>query len=665
MRFTLRAGTDPVATADRVLLHALGLPQGGVVSVGETHCRVRPGAVQGSDLHVGPRALANSGCALGQSVEVRRALPPAASRVVLTTLVRSPHEIVTALHGAVVSAGDTVDIDDGKGSTVEAEVVSVEPGGAGIIGPSTAVADAASVVASPDVSSAAQDAPQTSPGDRTATERTDAALLAGLDAELDVLTGWFSLLASDRRLEQAWSLPSVAGVVLEGPVGCGKSQLVAEAARRAGTPVHVVDTSSIFKPDTLLDRLAAAVNDASGPRVVFVDRIEAAIGSDAISSFRSQSLAIVRWFLDTVAGASQVMCVIGVDRLGDLDASIARSPLLPRVVTVPPPDLRRRELLFEAALSDVPQGDLDPARLAALSSGFSGADILAAILHALAGVAATGRPIDTDGVARAIAETTPSLGSVPLGEATGFGFDRVANLTEVKQRLIEAVVWPMRDPERFARLGIDPPAGLLLYGPPGTGKTFVIKALAHEAGAAFFSVKGAELLDKFVGESERGVRDLFARARAAEPAIIFFDELDALAPVRGNATNSVTDSVVAALLTEIDGVGGQGRLTVIGATNRRDLIDPALLRAGRFETHLFLDLPALESRRALLDISDVPLADDVDLDVLAQRTEGLSFADLTGLLREAALHALRADEDALIVHWHDLEAALARRAATA
>jgi transitional endoplasmic reticulum ATPase len=219
----------------------------------------------------------------------------------------------------------------------------------------------------------------------------------------------------------------------------------------------------------------------------------------------------------------------------------------------------------------------------------------------------------------------------------------------------------MRDPERFARLGIDPPAGLLLYGPPGTGKTFVIKALAHEAGAAFFSVKGAELLDKFVGESERGVRDLFARARAAEPAIIFFDELDALAPVRGNATNTVTDSVVAALLTEIDGVGGQSRLTVIGATNRRDLIDPALLRSGRFETHLFLDLPALESRRALLDISDVPLADDVDLDVLAERTEGLSFADLTGLLREAALHALRADEDALTVHWQDLEAALARR----
>ncbi len=660
MRFTLRAGTDPVATADRILLHALGLPQGGIVSVGDTHCRIRPGDVSGSDLHLGPRALANSGCSIGQSVEVRRALPPAAARLVLATLPRSAHDIVTALTGDVVTTGDVIAVDDGAGAGIEIEVTAVDPAGVGVIGPATAVADRDSA-ADTSTTAAASPADRARPHrTKNAIERTDDALLAGLDAELDVLTGWFALLASNRRLEQAWSLPSVAGVVLEGPVGCGKSQLVAEAARRAGTPVHVVDTSSIFKPDTLLDRLAAAVNDATGPRVVFVDRIEAAIGSDAISSFRSQSLAIVRWFLDTVAETPQIMCVLGVERLADLDASIATSPLLPRAVTVPPPDLRRRELLFAAALSDVPQRDLDAARLAALSSGFSGADILAAVLHAVAAVAAGDEPVDTDRVARAIAETTPSLGSVPTGEATGFGFDKVANLVEVKQRLIEAVVWPMRDPERFARLGIDPPSGLLLHGPPGTGKTFVVKALAHEAGAAFFSVKGAELLDKFVGESERGVRDLFQRARAASPAIIFFDELDALAPVRGNATNSVTDSVVAALLTEIDGVGGDGRLTVIGATNRRDLIDPALLRAGRFETHLLLDLPVVESRRALLAITDVALADDVDLDDLAERTEGLSFADITGVLREAALHALRSDEDALVVHRHDVDAALAR-----
>ena len=233
-------------------------------------------------------------------------------------------------------------------------------------------------------------------------------------------------------------------------------------------------------------------------------------------------------------------------------------------------------------------------------------------------------------------------------------------MAEAKQRLTEAVMWPLQEPERFARLGIDPPRGVLLYGPPGTGKTFIIKALANEAGAAFFSVKGAELLDKYVGESERAVRDVFARARATAPSIIFFDEFDALAPVRGSSSTSVSDSVVAALLTELDGLSDRGQVAVIAATNRRDLIDPALLRAGRFESHLLIDLPVAEARLALLRITDVPLAADVDLEQLAEDTDGLSFADLAGVLREAALHALRNDTDASSVNDTDIRTALGR-----
>jgi transitional endoplasmic reticulum ATPase len=198
-----------------------------------------------------------------------------------------------------------------------------------------------------------------------------------------------------------------------------------------------------------------------------------------------------------------------------------------------------------------------------------------------------------------------------------------------------------------------------LWGPPGTGKTFIVKALAHEAGSAFFAVKGAELLDKYVGESERAVRTVFSRARDAAPSIIFFDEFDALAPVRGRSSNSVSDQVVAALLTEIDGVSDRGRVSVIAATNRKDLIDSALLRAGRFESHIELGLPEASARLALLKISDVNLAPDVDLDELAARTDGLSFADLTGVLREAALAALRNDETASVVTWRDVEGALA------
>ena len=209
-------------------------------------------------------------------------------------------------------------------------------------------------------------------------------------------------------------------------------------------------------------------------------------------------------------------------------------------------------------------------------------------------------------------------------------------------------------------MGIDPPRGILLYGPPGTGKTFVVRALAHEAGAAFFPVKGAELLDKYVGESERGVREVFARARAAAPSIIFFDEIDALAPVRGRSTTNVTDSVVAALLTEMDGITNRGNVAVIGATNRADLIDPALLRAGRFETQIELGLPDPAARRALIDLSDVPFAPEIDKQKLADVTEGMSMADLSGVLREAALAALREDRNARQVRWEHLIGAIDR-----
>jgi transitional endoplasmic reticulum ATPase len=248
-----------------------------------------------------------------------------------------------------------------------------------------------------------------------------------------------------------------------------------------------------------------------------------------------------------------------------------------------------------------------------------------------------------------------------MGEIPSYGFERVAGLENVKQRLTEAVIWPMTQPERFESMGIDPPRGILLYGPPGTGKTFVIRALAHESGAAFFPIKGAELLDKFVGESERGVREVFSRARAVAPSILFFDEIDALAPVRGSSSTSVTDSVVAAMLTEMDGVGDRGDIVVIGATNRRDLVDPALLRSGRFEVHVELGLPDFDGRRALIGITDVPFSPDVDLDELAKKTNGLSFADLTGLFREAALAVLRKDKAELAVGWDELALAVLRK----
>ncbi|HUP17396.1 MAG TPA: AAA family ATPase [Acidimicrobiia bacterium] len=680
MRFVVRKGTDPVARADTTILKALGLPFGGVLKVGRTHFLVQGGDTpESTALELGPITLANAQTSEGQSIDAVRAVLGPAEVVVIDVenLEVDPKLLVRGLQGRPMSNGDRVEVAGSYLSRPEPfafAVNQVDPAGAGLIGAGTRFVSRSEESTSslkPEASSPKPQAsslkPETSRSepDVPAGPTTAQALLAGLDAEQDLLTGWLSLLTSPDNLPATWGLPRVAGVLLEGPHGCGKSELVAASAAESGARVHEVLVDQVFKPDRLLDLLEAAVKSSSGPTVIFVDRLEAVAGEEGLAPFKTQVGAVLRWFLDAVSEKIGLACVLGVTSRSNLDPALAQSPLLPRSLSIPPPDLNRRRLLFEAALTLVPTEEIDYDLLAARSAGFSGADVVASVIHAstrLARSARSGHPgkLTTEDIMEAVKETTPSLGSISLGEMPNYGFDRVANLNEVKQRLIEAVVWPVTEPDRFKSMGIDPPRGILLYGPPGTGKTFVIRALAHEAGAAFFPVKGAELLDKYVGESERGVREVFARARAAAPSIIFFDEIDALAPVRGRSTTNVTDSVVAALLTEMDGITDRGNVAVIGATNRADLIDPALLRAGRFETQIELGLPDPKARRALIDLSDVPFAPEVDKEKLADVTEGMSMADLSGVLREAALAALRADRNAKQVSWEHLIGAIER-----
>jgi len=658
MRFIVRSGTDPVATADATLLKALGLPYGGTVTLGSTYCLVKAGQVpEPSAILLGPRTRQNAGIETGASVEVTRAVLANAATVVLDSdeTPADPGALVAAWQGRPVSDGDRIDLP-GDGEVTIAEVL---PNGAGTVGAATRIVGKADRPTE-NSSSTAPTAPAETGSAARDRITADAALLAGLESQRELLAGWLTLLTSPSDLPSAWGLPRVAGVWVEGPPGCGRPEPVRAAAGDVPVPVQEVELDRVFKPERLLEQLQAALAKAGERGVIFVDRVELLTGEDALSNYRTQFGAVFRWFLDAAAERSGLAVVMGAASRGAVDRALTSNDLLPRSLSIPPPDLERRRLLFQAALADVPNTDIDYETLAARSAGFSGTDIVGAVLHASAGLARRGGTLTTQQVLEAVRETVPSLGSASMGDIPSHGFDQVADLVEVKQRLTEAVIWPITQPDRFRSLGIEPPRGILLHGPPGTGKTFVVRAVAHEAGAAFFPIKGAELLDKYVGESERGVRDVFARARTASPSIIFFDELDALAPVRGRSTTSVTDSVVAALLTELDGVTERGDVAVIGATNRPDLIDPALLRSGRFETHIELGLPDVTARRALLAITDVPFAEDVDLDRLAAMTEGLSFADLTGMLREAALTALRQDTSARAVTWSDLESARSR-----
>ena len=237
----------------------------------------------------------------------------------------------------------------------------------------------------------------------------------------------------------------------------------------------------------------------------------------------------------------------------------------------------------------------------------------------------------------------------------------VGGLKEVKETLKEIIEWPLKHPEAFKRMGIKPPKGVLLYGPPGSGKTLLAKAVANESGANFISVKGPEILTKWVGESERKVREIFKRAKQVAPTIIFFDEIDAIAPRRGLEIGTrVTENVVSMILTEMSGLEELHNVVVIAATNRPDIIDPALLRPGRFDVQILVPAPDEDARLEILKIHtrNMPLAKDVNLRDIAKKTQGYSGADLEALVREAGLFALRKDFNAKYVTKNDFARAL-------
>ncbi|MCW2687929.1 MAG: ATPase, partial [Mycobacterium sp.] len=350
-----------------------------------------------------------------------------------------------------------------------------------------------------------------------------------------------------------------------------------------------------------------------------------------------------------------------------LDNRLRTPDLCDRELGLTLPDGETRKALLEVLLRSVPAAELNLDEIAGRTPGFVVADLAAlvreAALRAAARASADGKPPalaqeDLTGALTVIRPLSRSASEeISVGGVT---LDDVGDMVETKQALTEAVLWPLQHPDTFARLGVDPPHGVLLYGPPGCGKTFVVRALASSGRLSVHAVKGAELMDKWVGASEKAVRELFRRARDSAPSLVFLDEIDALAPRRGQSFDSgVTDRVVAALLTELDGIDPLRDVVVLGATNRPDLIDPALLRPGRLEKLVFVEPPDAQARRDILRTSgkSIPLSADVDLDALADELDGYSAADCVALLREAALTAMRRSIDAADVTAADVAAA--------
>ncbi|MFN8072528.1 MAG: AAA family ATPase [Mycobacterium sp.] len=484
--------------------------------------------------------------------------------------------------------------------------------------------------------------------------------LKGQHVQAGRLTEWLKLALDQPDLLQKLGAKPNLGVLITGPAGVGKARLVrAVCAGRRLVRLDGPDTGALAANERQQAVARAVADVINGGGVLLVSDIDALL-PEPPEPVATMILSELR-----KAVATPGVAVVATSQAPDsVDPRLRAPDLCDRELNLSLPDGATRKALLEVLLRDVPAADLKLDEIAERTPGFVRADLAAlvreAALRAAARASEDGKaPVLTQedltgalSVIRPLSRSNTeelSVGSVTLED--------VGDMVATKQALTEAVLWPLQHPDTFARLGVDPPRGVLLYGPPGCGKTFVVRALASSGRLSVHAVKGAELMDKWVGSSEKAVRELFRRARDSAPSLVFLDEVDALAPRRGQSFDSgVGDRVVAALLTELDGIEPLRDVVVLGATNRPELIDPALLRPGRLERLVFVEPPDAEARYEILKTSakSVPLSKEVDLKNLAADLDGYSAADCVALLREAALTAMRRSIDAADVTAEDL-----------
>ena len=460
------------------------------------------------------------------------------------------------------------------------------------------------------------------------------------------------------------------GVLLYGPPGVGKTLLAKALANEVGAYFIAINGPEIMSKfyGESEQRLREIFEEArkNAPAIIFIDEIDAIAPKreEVVGEVEKRVVAQLLTLMDGLAERGRVIVIGATNRPDALDPALRRPGRFDREIEIPPPDKKARREILAVHTRSVPlDDDVNLDKIAEMTHGYTGADLAAlvkeAAMNALRRFLAEknvdlSKPIPSDllrtlkvsmnDFIQAMNMVHPSLLREVFVEVPEVRWSDIGGLEDVKQQLREAVEWPLKYQDIFERMGIRPPKGILLYGPPGVGKTLLAKAAATESGANFIAVNGPEILSKWVGESERAIREIFRRARMVAPAIIFLDEIDSIVPARGSRVDSgVTDRIVNQLLTEMDGIKPLRGVVVIAATNRPDLLDPALLRPGRFDRIIKVPPPDRKARLEILKIHTrrVPLASDVDLEKLADMTNGFTGADLEALVREAVMLALR------------------------
>jgi len=650
------------------LMKKLGLVSGDVIEIQgkeKAAAVVWPGFAQDTGsaiLRIDGNIRGNAGTGIDERVRIRKAEARYAKKIIVQPsqrihLVGGEQYLVRILRGRPVIEGQAVRVDV-IGNSISLVIAKVIPRGI--------------VIVTDDTEVELKEEPYKSGEGRTEVPATHYEDIGGLSRELQLVREMIELPLRHPELFERLGIQPPRGVLLYGPPGTGKTLIAKAVANEVDAHFITLSGPEIMSKyygeseKGLREKFLEAEQNA--PSIIFIDEI------DAIAPKREETrgeverrvVAQLLALMDGLRGRGQVIVIAATNLPSAIDPALRRGGRFDREIEIGIPDRKGRLEIFKVHTRGVPLADDVKIEEYALSThGFVGADIALlvkeAAMHALRQVipqikideeipaeVVEALKVTNDNFAEARKHVEPSAMREVLVEVPDVTWKQVGGLEDVKQELKEAVEWPIRYPDLFERLHTRAPKGILLFGPPGTGKTLLARAVANESECNFISVKGPELLSKWVGESEKGVREIFRKARQASPSIIFFDEIDALVPRRGTYAGSshVTESVVSQILTEIDGLEELKNVTVLAATNRPDLLDDALLRPGRLERHIYVPAPDEESRKKILEVylgdgTGSILAEDVDIGALVKKTGGYAGADIEALVREARMEALR------------------------